>query len=109
MSTTSNTLFTRADYLASSSSDLTAHRRFYAQLVNDRTIAHVVSTIGANRLKASTDPHFNDIPLKEWDRFAGHLPIAMKMEALGSYLTLAGVVCIAKEAARQYVEKTKTA
>lgn len=107
MSTTSNPLFTRADYLASSLTEQrTAHRRFYAQLVNDRTIAHVVNTIGAKRIKASTDPHFNDIPLKEWDSFAGRLPIAMKLEALGDYLTLASIVCIAKEAARQYAERT---
>jgi len=106
MSTTSNPLLTRADYLTSSQTDPTAHRRFYAQLVNDRTIAHVVNTIGAKRIKASTDPHFSDIPLKEWDSLAGRLPIAMKLEALGDYLTLCGIVCIAKEAARQYVERT---
>ena len=40
------------------------HRQYYAQLVNGSTIACVVRLIGPEKLLASTEPHFNDIPLQ---------------------------------------------
>ncbi len=115
--------FTRQQYLAQSR-EPGAHRRYYAQLVNDRTIAAVVQAIGRTRLLASTDPHYNDIPLQVWDRLCGFtmanygyargdktrmsapaFPLAQRFEELNDYPTLAGLVCVAKEAARQYVER----
>jgi len=81
------------------------HRRYHGQYVNESTIASVVSRIGADRLVASTDPHFNDIPLDEWYRFGGWLPHSGRWKELGDHPSDAGWVCIAKEAARQYVER----
>lgn len=121
--------FTRADYLSASRAEQpAAHRRYYAQLVDNRTIAQVVAHIGVTRLLASADPHYNDIPLQEWDRICGFtminygyargdmtqtrppvFPLATTFESLGDYPTQAGLVCVAKEAARQYVERVREA
>ena len=119
--------FTRQQYLAQSREPW-AHRRYYAQLVNNRTIAQVVAHIGVTRLLASADPHYNDIPLADWDRLCGYeminygyargdmtqtrppvFPLAASFESLGDYPTQAGLVCVAKEAARQYVERVREA
>lgn len=83
------------------------HRRYYAQFVTPQVKALVLRYIGKERLLKSTDPHFNDIPLKVWD--AMHtpkwpFPIKAKMDAAGDWITMAGATCILKEAARQIVE-----
>lgn len=103
-------IFTRAEYLATAHDrelSAAAHRRYYAQFVNAHTIAHVARAIGAAALRHSTDPHLNDIPLRCWDGLARHLPLAMRFEAAGDYATLGNLVCIAKEAARQWIEANK--
>ena len=98
-------MMTRKEYISASREEAhAAHRRYYGQFVNQRTINAVVRAIGSDRLLASTDPHFNDIPLAQWDRLVGSLPLAASLRDAGDYLTLGGGVCIAKEAARQYVE-----
>ena len=84
--------------------DECSHREYFAQFVDASAIASVVRHIHARKLIASTDPHFNDIPLKVWDILPAPFGTAAKMKALGDFLTLAGQVCIHKEAARQYVE-----
>lgn len=105
-------IFTRAEYMSSNCHQVgnkeaaaAEHRRYYAQLVCASTIAYVVRTIGADVLRASTDKHFNDIPLAKWDRLTNGLPLAMRYADLGDYPTLGGQVCVAKEAARQWVEQ----
>lgn len=104
-------MMTREEYTAIAAANReegrAAHRRYYGQFVNQRTIDYVVRAIGADRLLASTDPHFNDIPLDEWDRLVSRLPLAASLRDAGDYMTLGGGVCIAKEAARQYVESQK--
>lgn len=98
-------MMTRQEYMSASREDApAAHRAYYSQFVNQRTIDAVVRAIGADKLLASTDPHFNDIPLPEWDNLVRYLPLAASLRAAGDYLTLGGGVCIAKEAALQYVE-----
>jgi hypothetical protein len=82
-----------------------AHRRYYGQFVSEATIRRVVQAIGADALRRSTDQHLNDIPLEQWDRLTPHLPLARRFEAAGDYATLAGLVCVAKEAARQWLEQ----
>lgn len=107
------TLYTRKDYMnepahlvgADPLDRANAHRRYYDQFVNGQTIAHVVARIGGSNILASTDPHFNDIPLALWDKLSHGLPLAIRFEAVGDYCTLSGLVCVAKEAARQYVER----
>ena len=103
----------RSDYTADNchkvpsnrANQLAVHRRYYGQLVGQSTINHVVRIIGADALMASTHTHFNDIPMKHWDIAIKALPIAMSFTALGDYATEAGLVSVAKEAARQWVEE----
>lgn len=102
------TVYTRKDYMnepyEARSTDA-PHRRYYAQFVNARTIAYVVGRIGSAKIKASTDRSFNDIPLALWDQLSHGLPLAMRFENAGDYCTLGGLVCVAKEAARQHAEQ----
>lgn len=81
------------------------HRAYYAQLVTPGTVSYVVACIGADNLRASTDPFFNDIPLERWDRLSRIMPITQGgFKRLDDYPTLASLVCVAKEAARQWLE-----
>ncbi len=98
---------TRQEYLIENTRD-GAHREYYGQFVDQSTINRVCRSIGKGRIKASTDPHFNDIPLGTWDRLGiNSTTLQAKMKALGDYPTAAGLVCIAKEAARQIAETPK--
>ena len=102
-------MITRKEYMdASRENGPAAHRAYYAQFVNERTINYVVQRIGAARLLAARDPHLNDIPLGKWDAMVSTLPMAAKMKDAGDYYTLSACVCIAKEAARQYIESIQT-
>jgi hypothetical protein len=102
--------FTRDQYLAQAKSDdpdvrWQAHRRYFGQLVSERTIQYVLTRIVPERIRASQDRHFKDIPLKEWERLTHDLPGSYGFGALGDYYTLANGVCLAKEAALQWKEK----
>lgn len=101
------TIFTRNEYMAASLIDgPAAFRRYYGQFVCDQHKDILASRIGLDRLLASTDKHLNDIPLHLWDNLPG-IVSASKLKAAGDYLTLAGKVCIYKEAARQMIESAK--
>jgi hypothetical protein len=103
-------IYTRSQYMSDARTDrMGAHRRFYGQFVTPSTIARVVNLIGKNRLLASTDEHMNDIPLDLWDRLVSGLPGSAGFVKAGDYYTISGGVCLAKEAARQWVEKRKMA
>lgn len=96
-------IYTREQYLAESfEKGEAAHRRYYSQFVGPATVAAVARQIGREALLASMDPHLNDIPLHKWDLTT--FTLAMPMKAAGDYLTKSGHVCIAKEAARQFIE-----
>lgn len=106
-----NITFTRADYMAAASgfdegTRVAAHRRYFAQFVTPGVKAAVARHISIARIAASKDPHYNDIPLREWDAVYTAWPfeVASLMKEAGEYLTPAGAVCILKEAARQLVE-----
>ena len=72
------------------------HRAKFAEHVTPRMIDAVGTKFGP-RLMASQDKYFNDIPLREWDRFSF---IAMRKG-----FSLSDQVCTVKEAARQWVER----
>lgn len=78
------------------------HRAYYGQFVNSHVIRTVVVAIGGDRLKQSKDPHLNDIPLREWDLFGFRPP-----REYDSCPSLSDSVCIAKEAARQWLERER--
>lgn len=102
-------LYTRKQYMNDSTGpdarSMEAHRKYYAQFVDERVINQVVRHIGAEAIKASTDPHMNDIPLNKWDRLHGYLTPAIPLKSVGEAYCLSTTVCIAKEAARQYKER----
>lgn len=85
------------------------HRAYYAQFVNAATIGSVVSHIGRALLLQSKDPHLNDIPLDKWDRVGAYMPMDVTFRSVGDYATKAGLVCVAKEAARQWIESQSEA
>jgi len=83
-----------------------SHREYHAQFVNGIIKANVLNAVGLDRLMSSTDPHLNDIPLAIWDAIPV-FNVDKPMREAGDYLTLAGKVCICKEAARQIIEENK--
>lgn len=99
---TKQTTFSREDYLSKKCS----HREYYAQFVDAGVIERVKQLVGTSRVKSSSDEHFNDIPLAMWDGLLRPCParIDKKMRQLGDYPTLAGLVCVAKEAAHQIAD-----
>lgn len=90
---------TRQEYLADRSPD--AHQKYYGQFVTKSILSTVSIRIGKQRILDSKDPHFNDIPLKEWDALPATKSMVDKMAECKDFLTLSGKVCIYKEAARQ--------
>lgn len=103
-------IITRAEYMAAlprfgTPESIAHHRRYYAQFVTESTKELVRRYIGEDRIRASKDPHFNDIPLAEWDGLStGGIPRAISFKDGGDFPSLAGENCIAKEAAQQIRE-----
>ena len=102
-------MFTCDDYMR----HRCTHREFYRQFVTPAIIAGVKWLIGEDRLLDSVDPHFNDIPLRRWDKLGDVLMSTLSptrdhllgvARATGENLSRATVVCILKEAARQWLE-----
>ena len=94
-------MYTRNDYLDGKCT----HREYYAQFVTEEVRQRVTQRIGKSRIVASEDEHFNDISLVHWDRVGPFWSaIHERVKEAGDYMTMAGIVCIAKEAARQIVE-----
>lgn len=86
------------------------HQAYYAQYVTDEVLRMVGARIGEDRIKASTDRWFNDIPLPLWDGITGYpRDVIAALDASNASTTKDGVpwhslsdlVCIAKAAARQ--------
>jgi hypothetical protein len=97
-----NTKYTRQQYINKECT----HEQYYSQFV-DTGILQTVKTLSMKSLVEGKDEHFNNIPLQTWDRMAALVPlhIGKKLRELGDGISLAGAVCILKEAARQLVEK----
>jgi hypothetical protein len=93
-------MFYRHQYLTGEAS----HFQYYAQFASEYVKQVVEMVIGQDRISKSRDEHLNDIPLEIWDRI-GRIILTSKLDAkmrsLGDYPTLAGLVCIAKNAAKQ--------
>jgi hypothetical protein len=95
-------MYTRQEYLEQKCS----HRQYYGQFVTQQVLSTVMARIGSSVIVKSKDPHFNNIPLSRWDAIFPLCPsdISKAMRACGDYPTQAGLVCIAKEAAKQIQE-----
>lgn len=85
--------------------DECTHREYNAQFVTEMTKETVLHHIGLEAIIASTDDAMNDIELSKWD-WLPQLPKATfdHLKRLGDSMTLAGKVCIYKEAAKQLKE-----
>lgn len=87
------------------------HREFYDQFVTPDVLAYVGRHIGVQAIKESTNPYFNDIPLRRWDALD---PILRKMVGRkmaeaneGAGVSQADLVCVAKAAAHSIRDKAK--
>lgn len=80
------------------------HAEYYGQFVTAETKALVIRVIGLYRINNSKNEHFNDIPLSEWDRLVPKAPGSGQFQKAGDFYTIAGGVCLLKEAARQIRE-----
>ena len=99
----------RSEYLSPSpgTDRMAHHRAYYAQFVTPAHFGRLKQRVGMiDRIKRSVDPHFNDIQLSVWDLMAEPVPAesVKRMRDCGDYSTLAGAVCILKEAAQQIRE-----
>lgn len=93
---------TRADL----NNKVCTHREYYSSVVADCGVR--VSETRMRRVRKSTDPHFNDIPLPSWDMEAaiqlGNTSWRHNLRARGDFPSAANAVCIIKEAARRQLE-----
>jgi len=103
---------TRQEYLAANTAGTSPHREYYGQFVNKAVKDLVLSRFSKEKLTEAiqSEKNLNSIPLAQWDGLtqglgAYYYGVAEKMKELGDYRTLAGSVCILKEAARQIVEE----
>ena len=74
-------MFTRADYMNHG----VDHHAYYSQFVTPRVVALVERNIGTDAIVASTDPHFNDIPLHKWDALESQLPSKRSIALAGMF------------------------
>jgi hypothetical protein len=90
--------FTRAQYMAGECT----HAEYMEQFVSDALVEMVGSRIGVDRIRASVNPYFNDIPLHEWD----HVPFThdKKMQQLEGFYSKAFQVSVLKACARRIKE-----
>lgn len=96
-------MFTRKQYMNKECT----HREYYGQFVTAGTIEYVRRGIGEKKIMESSDPvFFNDIRLYKWDRLVSQVPGSRKFKEAGDVYTLAGGVCLLKEAARQFRESS---
>ena len=103
-------IYTHQQYMADSHAEgIAAHRRFFGQFVTPATIERVVEFIGKDNLLNSIDRRFNDIPLAKWEKITSQLPGSAGFAKAGDYYTLSNGVCLAKEAARQWIDAQKVA
>lgn len=102
------TKFTRAQYL----NQECTHEQYYNQFVTPAIKSLVKNSLGLDKLKEAYEAgeSLNTIPLTKWDsmsQFIGKDPyfLNVPMKEVGDFLTLAGIVCIAKAAARQLINE----
>ena len=100
-------MITRKEYMDGS----VTHEEYYSQFVNHNIKDVVIRSIRLNRIKNSTDPHFNDIPLHEWDMLESSTRSicgkAISEANTGGGVSLSDCVCIAKQAARMIKESNE--
>ena len=101
-------MITRKDYLENSTR---LHHDYYSQFVTPQIISYVVRKIDSYKLFACADQiYFNDISLNSWDRLEPSLKLMVSLTLLKEteeVWSLSTAVCIAKAAARIYLENLR--
>lgn len=94
-------MITREEYM---SGELTkeTHDRYYKEFLTPNLVQFVGDCIGFDKIKGSTNKHFNDIPLRNWDAIVPNVlnmsyPMIKKK---GEDRSVSTGVCIAKAAAK---------
>lgn len=78
------------------------HDTYYGQFVTSAIVELVADSIGVDRIRASEDPHMNDIPLRDWDALCVEQYISKaRLKNAGEGWSQSAAVCIAKAAARR--------
>lgn len=93
-------MFTRSDYLENKCSHSEYYGQFVTQLIKDSLVVRFTEEGLIEAYKQ--DEHFNNIPLNKWGYYSNH----KKFKEFGDFYSLAGAVCIEKEAARQIVTES---
>lgn len=93
-------LILRAEYMAGN----VTHDEYYVQFCNDQVIQLVTRSIGRDKILASQNEHFNDIPLAYWDSLSGLIRNAVGTKLAKAngdgFISLSDTVCVAKRAAK---------
>jgi hypothetical protein len=91
-------VFTREHYVK----HICTHEQYYTQFVTKGIMDIVSATIGLDKITASKSKFFNDLPLASWDTCLPRNMFAINelLNAAGDHPTIAGMTCIAKQAAR---------
>ena len=101
-------MITRKEYMGQDMSGTDrewTHREYYAQFVDAGAKERLADWLP--RLLKSTDEHLNDIPLHVWDDLGPPPESHAMFKECGDNPTMAGYVCIWKEAARQLMEESR--
>lgn len=89
---------TRKEYLDLSrlGNSTEAFHQYYSQFVTPYVKELVRARIGEDRIRASKDVHFNDIPIKLWDKLVPLVRhgIARKNEELNGTLVVSECECV---------------
>lgn len=100
-------MITRSQYMENSSE---LHHDYWSQFVTPATISFVKNHIGIDKLKASKDPHLNDVVKWEqggktwlWDRSPMNI---VKAKELGENCSRSSHTCTGKAAARIILEES---
>jgi hypothetical protein len=85
------------------------HRVYYASVAQAAGLVFPTDHPLVERAARSKDPHFNDIPLQLWDDYALSMrsDLARALRAHEDGFSVAGGVCIVKEAVKQAVKRLK--
>ena len=100
-------MFTRKQYLNKECT----FEQYYGQLATESVKKTVLNFFSPEELKAAyaKDKHFNSIPLANWDHIGKRANLRGNLSAefkkLGDYSTVAGLVCVVKNAARQIINE----
>jgi hypothetical protein len=100
-------MYTRKDRLDNKCS----HEEYYHQFVTGEHKQYVRYKFGINKLKIAYEENksFNTISLSQWDwiSISPFMMLKISMKDVGDYLTMSGIVCILKQAAREIVLENK--